>query len=108
MAISKEDYKLITTNLGRWGLEWQTYMLEFHKDEAEVMYLMGSWETVAKRVDKEAEQREEEIEELYEKNNPRPMTSNTLELMQWHTAKRLFVEKIVREQLIYINRWLED
>lgn len=94
--------KLLEKPIGKFGDLWQTWIKTTHPN-MKVLYVTGcTWAIIPRQIDVKAEQRIEELDEIYERENPRPETTDFLTLLRWEESRKLWREHIIMEELVNV------
>ena len=99
---SPREMELLKTPIGRWGRMWQEWMNTEYPTETTVLIVMGRWNIIPREIDRQAEARFTELDELYRKENPRPKTFS--EMQKWEKERLLTIEHRIMEELIFQPR----
>lgn len=103
-----EIEKLLQEPIGKFGSMWHEWMKQNHPT-MKVLYITGcKWQIIPREVDKKAAQRYDELEIIYDRDNPRPDTSDFNVLRQWEEAKKLWIEHIIIEEIVNVVYPFED
>ncbi|MBR3023855.1 MAG: TnpV protein, partial [Oscillospiraceae bacterium] len=84
--------------IGIYGLRWMEFMQKNYEIEVEVMMMDHKFRTVARRVDKEAEDYWMILDSQYEEENPRPETFE--ETLKWEEARKFYVDSSVMRDVV--------
>ena len=88
--------------IGIYGLRWMDFMQKNHEREVDVMMTNNKFKTIARRVDKEAEEYNEILFNQYEAENPRP--HHFEEILKWEEARQFYVESTVMRDIVLRKR----
>ena len=97
-----QEQKLLREPIGRWGRMWQEWIRTEYPTEVTVLIVTGRWNIIPREIDRLAESRFTELDELYRKENPRPATFR--EVQAWEKTRLLTIEHQIMEQIVYQPR----
>ena len=97
-----QELELLKTPIGRWGRMWQQWMNTEYPTEVTVLIVTGCWNIIPREIDRQAEARFTELDELYRKENPRPVTFS--EMQVWEKTRLLTIEHRIMEEIVYQPR----
>ena len=103
-----EIEKLLQEPIGKFGSMWHEWM-KLNHPTMKVLYITGcKWQIIPREVDKKAAQRYDELEIIYDRDNPRPDTGDFNVLRKWEEAKKLWIEHIIIEEIVNVVYPFED
>ena len=97
-----QTLELLKTPIGRWGRMWQEWLRTEFPTEVTVHIVTGRWNIIPREIDRQAESRFTELDELYRKENPRPVTFS--EMQKWEKNRLLTIEHMIMEEIVYQPR----
>ena len=96
---SPQEIELLREPIGRWGRMWQDWVRTEYPTEVTVLIVTGRWNIIPREIDRQAEARFTELDALYRKENPRPVTFS--EMQKWEKHRLLTIEHRIMEELIF-------
>ena len=81
---------------------WQEWVRTEYPTEMTVLIVTGRWNIIPREIDRLAESRFKELDELYRKENPRPVTFR--EVQKWEKNRLLTIAHRISEEIIYLLR----
>lgn len=97
-----EEEKLLKKPIRKWGKAWMKWMKANCDWLIEVLIMECRWQIIPREVDIEAEERFDELDEIYRKTHPRPTKFN--ELRRWEKERLMTIENQVMEEIVYKRR----
>lgn len=97
-----EEEKLLKKPIRKWGKAWMKWMKANCDWLIEVLIMECRWQIIPREVDIEAEERFDELDEIYRKTHPRPTEFN--ELHRWEKERLMTIENQVMEEIVYKRR----
>lgn len=100
--MTPEEEKLLKKPIRKWGKAWMKWMKANCDWLIEVLIMECRWQIIPREVDIEAEERFDELDEIYRKTHPRPTKFN--ELRRWEKERLMTIENQVMEEIVYKRR----
>jgi hypothetical protein len=97
-----QEIELLKTPISRWGRMWQDWVRTEYPTEVSVLIMTGRWNIIPREIDRQAENRFSELDELYRRENSRPVTFS--EMQMWEKNRLLTIEHRIMEEIIYQRR----
>ena len=94
-----QEIELLKTPIGRWGRMWQEWIRTEYPTEVTVLIVTGRWNIIPREIDRQAEARFTELDAIYRKENPRPVTFS--EMQRWEKNRLLTIEHRIMEEIVY-------
>ncbi|MGN0676351.1 MAG: TnpV protein [Ruminococcus sp.] len=86
--------------IGIYGMKWMDFMEENYPHLVEEMKLYHRYLTVARSVDKSAQDYRDLLDKQYEQMNPRP--TNFEEVLKWEQARMFYSDSTVMREIVLI------
>ena len=77
----RSKQELLTMPIGRWGRLWQEWVKTEYPTEIAVLIMEGRWQLIPREIDREAQQRWDDLDTIFRQKNPRPMSFT--EIQTW-------------------------
>ncbi|MBR5180260.1 MAG: TnpV protein [Lachnospiraceae bacterium] len=87
--------------IGIFGKMWMENMEKNYPEKVEMMMFFHRYLTVARSVDKRAEEYYDQLSEQYNRNNPRPQNSSE-EIATWETMKKYEIEHLIMTEVVLV------
>lgn len=87
--------------VGLYGRMWMENMEKNYPAKVEQMMFHHNYLTVARSVDKRAEEYYEQLSEQYDRNNPRPTTGYEA-VQQWSRMKKYEIDNLVMTEIVLV------
>ena len=101
MNLTGAEPSLEEEPIGVYGMKWMNFMQEQHPDLVDVMQFHGNYLTVARSVDRSAQEYREILDSQYEQANPRP-TESYEEIRKWETTRAFYTDSTVMRERVLI------
>ena len=101
MNLTGAEPSLEEEPIGGYGIKWMNFMQEQHPDLVDVMQFHGNYLTVARSVDRSAQEYRKILDSQYEQANPRP-TESYEEIRKWETTKAFYTDSTVMRERVLI------
>ena len=101
MNLTGAEPSLEEQPIGIYGMKWMNFMQEQHPDLVDVMQFHGNYLTVARSVDRSAQEYREILDSQYEQANPRP-TESYEEIRKWETTRAFYTDSTVMRERVLI------
>ena len=101
MNLTGAEPSLEEEPIGVYGMKWMNFMQEQHPDLVDVMQFHGNYLTVARSVDRSAQEYREILDSQYEQMNPRP-TESYEEIRKWETTRAFYTDSTVMRERVLI------
>ena len=98
-----EELRLLKKPIGKWGRMWQDWIESTYPDEVDIYVMAAKWQIIPRQIDEKAEKRWFELDELYQRDNPRPETTDFNVLRQWEPSKKLWIENIIMKDIVFVR-----
>ncbi len=98
-----EELRLLEKPIGKWGRMWQDWIESTYPDEVDIYVMAAKWQIIPRQIDEKAEKRWFELDELYQRDNPRPETTDFNVLRQWEPSKKLWIENIIMKDIVFVR-----
>ena len=73
-----EEEKLLKKPIRRWGRAWMKWMEAEYPADVDILVCECRWQLIPREIDIEAEERFNELDEIYRKDHPRPTEFNAI------------------------------
>ena len=98
-----EELRLLKKPIGKWGRMWQDWIESTYPGEVDIYVMAAKWQIIPRQIDEKAEKRWFELDELYQRDNPRPETTDFNVLRQWEPSKKLWIENIIMKDIVFVR-----
>ena len=98
-----EELRLLKKPIGKWGRMWQDWIESTYPGEVDIYVMAAKWLIIPRQIDEKAEKRWFELDELYQRDNPRPETTDFNVLRQWEPSKKLWIENIIMKDIVFVR-----
>ena len=98
-----EELRLLEKPIGKWGRMWQDWIESTYPGEVDIYVMAANWQIIPRQIDEKAEKRWFELDELYQRDNPRPETTDFNVLRQWEPSKKLWIENIIMKDIVFVR-----
>ena len=85
--------------LFRSGRAWMKWMQDEYPINVEILICECRWQIIPREIDIEAQERFDELDELYRNNNPRPTEFEAIR--SWEKMRLLELNHQVMEEIVY-------
>lgn len=105
VEITPDPYEkyIYMRKIGHYGTLYKWWILKHYP------YRREDWDFTAREIDYLAEKRIPQLEEIFDKDHPKPDDSDFKEVVKWQTERSMYIEKRICEELVYIKpeivRW---
>ena len=97
-----EEEKLLKKPIRRWGRAWMKWMEAEYPADVDILVCECRWQIIPREIDIEAEERFDELDEIYRKDHPRPTEFNAIR--KWEKERLMTLEHQVMEEIVYKRR----
>ncbi|MBR4021778.1 MAG: TnpV protein [Ruminococcus sp.] len=97
----KQEASMDEEPIGISGLQWIKFMEKNHPILVEEMRFQRKFLTVARSVDKRADEYWEILDKEYDRTNPRP-TGDYEKILAWEQAKHFYIDSTVTREVILV------
>lgn len=94
-----EEEKLLKKPIRRWGRAWMKWMEAEYPADVDILVCECRWQIIPREIDIEAEERFDELDEIYRKDHPRPTEFNAIR--KWEKERLMMLEHQVMEEIVY-------
>ena len=102
LGLTAEEQELMSEPIGRWGAEWQKFMMENHPEVIPSLKGRLKWELIPRQIDKEAWEYRTLLKKQYTEKNPRPKTF--VEIRKWENTLGMILDRAVIEDIVHQYR----
>ena len=99
--IQYNEPSLAKEPIGIYGKMWMDNMEKNYPEKVEMMMFFHRYLTVARSVNKRAEEYYDQLSEQYDKNNPRPQNSFE-EMKTWENMKKYEIEHLIMTEIVLV------
>ena len=99
LGIYPEEEKLLKKPIRRWGRAWMKWMEAEYPADVDILVCECRWQIIPREIDIEAEERFDELDEIYRKDHPRPTEFNAIR--KWEKERLMTLEHQVMEEIVY-------